>query len=174
MGSGLTRQLWRATLFLIMNPMNVASRTARTCLALGIAASFAFACGDDSSGGTPGPTNTGQACETADQCYPSVQTADLAGDAVCLDRVEGGYCTHLCSQDSDCCAAAGECPNAYSQVCSPFESAGDLHCFLSCEKTDLDLAKLSDADAFCQKFANAAFHCRSSGGGADNRKVCVP
>ena len=39
---------------------------------------------------------------------------------------------------------------------------------------DLEAVQLSDADAYCQRFANAAFHCRSTGGGNDNRKVCLP
>jgi hypothetical protein len=49
-----------------------------------------------------------------------------------------------------------------------------MHCFVSCEDEDLDAVQLSDGDAYCQRYASAAFHCRSTGGGADNRKVCLP
>ena len=28
----------------------------------------------------------------------------------------GGYCTHLCQQDADCCAAPGECVEQIAQV----------------------------------------------------------
>jgi hypothetical protein len=128
-------------------------------------------CGDDDS---EGPTGTGQACESADQCYPGVEDDTLLGDAVCLDRVDGGYCTHHCTQDSDCCAAPGECPDARAQVCGPFESTGEMYCFLSCEDTDLEGTGIDDADAYCEHYASAAFHCRSTGGGSNNRKVCVP
>ena len=86
----------------------------------------------------------------------------------------GGYCTHHCTQDSDCCAVAGECPGSRAQVCGPFESTGEMYCFLSCEKEDLDAAQFDDGDTYCQRYVSAAFHCRSTGGGSENRKVCVP
>lgn len=44
-------------------------------------------------------------------------------------------------------------------------------CFLSCEK---DVLGGQEETAYCVEFANAAFGCRSSGGGTENRKVCVP
>ena len=141
--------------------------------ALGLVSWSLPGCGDDDNGGPP-PTNTGQACEAVDQCYPGVKDGELLGEAVCLDRVEGGYCTHHCTQDSDCCAIAGECAGNHAEVCGPFESTGEMYCFLSCEKADLDAAKYTDADVYCQTFVSAAFHCRSTGGGSDNRKVCVP
>ncbi|MDX2056066.1 MAG: hypothetical protein SFV15_26935 [Polyangiaceae bacterium] len=93
---------------------------------------------------------------------------------MCLDRVQGGYCTHTCQDDSECCSAAGECSTTHTEVCSPFESTGMNMCFLSCEKTDLDAAKVTDDQEYCQRFAGSSFICRSSGGGANNRKVCVP
>jgi hypothetical protein len=131
------------------------------------------ACGDDDDG-NDGPTNTGQACASVDQCYPGIMQDTLEGEAECLDRVEGGYCTHHCTQDSDCCAVPGECPDNHAQVCGPFESTGEMYCFLSCEDADLEAAKLSDGDQYCQTYASAAFHCRSTGGGSENRKVCLP
>ncbi len=134
---------------------------------------LAAGCGSDDNGG-PAPTNTGQACKSVDQCYPEVKAGELVGDAVCLDKVTDGYCTHLCTQDTDCCAAAGECPTKHAEVCAPFESAGDMYCFVSCEDADLKKTTVTDADVFCHTYAGAAFGCRSTGGGSENRKVCMP
>ena len=52
-------------------------------------------------------------------------------------------------------------------------------CFLSCEGSDLLAADGSntgdiDEQEFCQREASSDFICRSSGGGSENRKVCVP
>ena len=130
------------------------------------------ACGSSDDG--QGPTNTGQACKVAGDCYPGIDPTTLKGDPVCLTRVPDGYCTHDCTQDLDCCAVMGECPNGLPQVCAPFESTGELNCFLSCETVDVTNAGFTDSTAFCQAKANAAFICRSTGGGSQNRKVCVP
>ncbi len=130
------------------------------------------ACSSDD--GPSGPTNTGQSCVSAAACYPRVNEGQLLGEAVCLDRVEGGYCTHHCTQDSDCCAAEGECAGNHAEVCGPFESTGEMYCFLSCENEDFASTDVNDADVYCQTYAGPAFHCRSTGGGSDNRKVCVP
>jgi len=151
--------------------------------------SFALvaACGsDDDSGGSGGgggsggsPEQTGSACDVADDCYPKVTDHTLIqGEIQCLDRVQGGYCTHLCQTDADCCAADGECETGFKQVCAPFESTGQMMCFLSCE--DGDLVPLDggttapDPETYCQTEASPDFICRSSGGGKQNRKVCVP
>ena len=139
---------------------------------LALACALASACGG--SNGDTGPTETGQACRVAADCYPGVDVASIQGEVSCLDRVPNGYCTHACVTDSDCCAATGECPFGYPEVCSPFESSGETSCFLSCERADLERAGLTDSTVFCQKYANASFICRSSGGGSANRKVCVP
>ena len=117
-------------------------------------------CGDDDDG------IVGSACTQASQCYEGLQ-GDLQGEAMCLDRVENGYCTHACSSDADCCAVPGECPNERAQVCGPFESTGLSLCFLSCEGE-------GEGDAYCARYAHAGFRCRSTGGGSQNRKVCVP
>ncbi|MBI5482750.1 MAG: hypothetical protein HY906_28100 [Deltaproteobacteria bacterium] len=111
--------------------------------------------------------NTGHACTAVDQCYPGVDQASLLGAVVCMDRVVGGYCTHQCVVDTDCCAVAGECETGFPQACAPFESTGDRYCFLSCEG-------VADEATYCQDNADPAFGCRSTGGGSDNRKVCVP
>jgi len=110
---------------------------------------------------------TGRPCATADDCYPGIDRAALQGEVVCRDRVPGGYCTHHCVVDDDCCAVTGECDTAFPQVCAPFESTGEFFCFLSCEG-------VADGAAWCREGAGAAFDCRSTGGGSTNRKVCVP
>ena len=148
----------------------------RVCAALLAATSLGLGllpgCGSDDDG--PGPANTGQSCASADQCYPGVKAGELQGDPVCLDKVTGGYCTHYCSQDRHCCSAAGECAGAHAEVCSPFESTDEMYCFLSCEGADLEKTTISDADQYCHTYAGAGFGCRSTGGGANNRKVCMP
>jgi hypothetical protein len=111
--------------------------------------------------------NAGHACASADQCYPGIDQQDLQGAVVCMDRVPEGYCTHHCVTDADCCAVPGECETGFPQVCAPFESTGELYCFLSCEG-------VPDEGTYCQQHADAAFGCRSTGGGSANRKVCVP
>lgn len=118
------------------------------------------------------PENTGLACEVPGDCYPDVDPANLAGEIQCLaDRVDGGYCTHMCISDAECCAVDGECLTGIPQVCAPFESLDGMRCFLSCEREDIgDM----DATAYCQEYAHPAFGCRSTGGGSDNRRVCLP
>lgn len=130
-----------------------------------------------SSGSSRGPDNTGQACTTAAGCYPGIDAGALSGEAQCLTRVPGGYCTHLCTTDRDCCATPGECKTSLEQVCAPFESTGQMMCFLSCEEADMQKSDggVPDggADGYCAINAASAFHCRSTGGGAKNRKVCA-
>lgn len=153
-----------------------------------------------SSGGVPdsGPRGVepaGQSCTAPTQCYGGVveagaDSAAIVGTVTCLDKVTNGYCTHTCTQDTDCCAVPGECRTSVTQVCSPFTNQTALYCFLSCE--DADIAKAiaanasagyydggateagSTADAYCASFAGASTACRSSGGGTKNRKVCIP
>ncbi len=158
-------------------------RTAFPLVGLSIAASlFVFACGDDEDGGDDGagntgnrPEETGAICEAADDCYPDVAEGAILGEIECLDRVRGGYCTHSCESDEDCCAAEGECKTDLLQVCSPFEAMEGKSCFLSCEPEDVDRApEIADEQEFCQREASTDFICRSSGGGSQNRKVCVP
>lgn len=137
-------------------------------------------CGSDDETDTPAtrPENTGAACAVAADCFPDVNPDDLQGEVRCLDRVRDGYCTHLCESDDNCCAADGECPKTLRQVCSPFESTNEQMCFLSCEVEDIPPAEGDaepmDENEFCQVEAGTEFICRSSGGGSDNRKVCVP
>lgn len=133
------------------------------------------------------PEQTGQACRSPADCYPGLASGDggaLKGDVQCLDRVTNGYCTHLCDSDADCCAAPGECKTGLRQVCAPFESTGKKMCFLSCEPGDVaaGIAAVGPVffdtgakeDAYCKSFASQALGCRSTGGGKENRKVCLP
>ena len=121
-----------------------------------------------SSGGLE--DQTGQECAAPGDCFEGIPPADIQGEVQCLDRVEGGYCTHMCQDDTDCCAVDGECEEGTTQVCSPFESTGLEMCFIACEKDNVGSL---DPDDFCADF-HRDFVCRSSGGGSENRKVCVP
>jgi hypothetical protein len=62
------------------------------------------ACDDDDGSGV------GTSCSSAEQCYLDLEE-EVQGDPVCLDRVEGGYCSHECATDDDCCTVEGECAN---------------------------------------------------------------
>jgi hypothetical protein len=140
---------------------------------------LAVSCGDDedtrrdtttSSSGTGLTDQTGEECVAADDCFSTIARDDIQGGIVCLDRVDGGYCTHDCTIDDDCCAVEGECDTGETQVCGPFESTGMMMCFISCEDADISGA---DPEEHCAGF-HADFACRSTGGGSANRKVCVP
>ena len=136
---------------------------------------FLLACGSSHNGAPVGPGTTGQSCSAAAQCYPGVDAATLQGGVpVCMTQFTDGYCTHLCASDLDCCAIPGECPSGYPEVCGPFESTGQMYCFLSCEDRDVSAVGFTDSSTYCQTYANPAFICRSTGGGSANRKVCVP
>ena len=130
-------------------------------------------CEDDERFVDPGPAylddRTGESCVGPDECYADLVASELAGEVQCLDRVDGGYCTHLCEDDDDCCAVEGECEPGDVHVCGPFEDTNMRMCFISCEERDID----GDAGAHCRSF-HPDFICRSTGGGAANRRVCVP
>ena len=149
---------------------------------LGVLGGFALAAAischgndDDNDGDDEGsPDLVGSVCEAPADCYPDVDPADIHGEVLCLDRVRAGYCTHVCVEDTDCCAAEGECQTDFPQVCSPFESTGQTMCFLSCEGEHVDASGAPDEQSYCHDQVSYDFICRSSGGGSDNRKVCVP
>ena len=142
---------------------------------------FAAACGSDDdddgggggSGGTGGgsPDNVGSVCKAATDCFDEIDASALKGEAMCLDRTDEGYCTHLCTTDADCCAIEGECKTGLKQVCAPFESTGKKMCFLSCEGADIGGA---DSEQYCRDNVHPDFGCRSTGGGKENKKVCFP
>jgi hypothetical protein len=134
-------------------------------------------CGDDDDDGDDGkngsPDNTGQTCNAPADCYKDVPAGTLEGAVECLDRVPEGYCTHLCTDDDNCCAVEGECKTDLKQVCSPFQSLTGKRCFLSCADADVVPAGTNPSE-YCQKQVSTSFHCESSGGGSENRKVCLP
>ena len=133
-----------------------------------------FACGDDEPP-PPAQTNTGSSCTADNQCFAGLDGAALSGGGpLCLTRASGGYCTHHCGVDTDCCAVLGECPSGLQEVCASFESTGEMYCFLSCEQSAVTKAGLTDSNVFCQQYASRSFICRSTGGGANQRKVCLP
>ena len=153
----------------------------RNLLALACTTLVYMGCGGDDGGGhhdsgtTGSPDQAGAVCEVPADCYPEVDHSEIqGGDVLCLDRVRAGYCTHECTGDADCCAVEGECKTDLPQVCAPFESSGMMMCFLSCEQSDVDAAGAENDQAFCQEHVSPDFICRSSGGGGQNRKVCVP
>jgi len=145
---------------------------------LAIVASSAWpACSGSTSGLPGGVGQAGQSCSVASQCYAALDAGAVHGQVTCLTQLQNGYCTHTCQSDADCCAAAGECPTSLEQVCASFESSGKLYCVLRCDAAYLatvPAAGASDPAAYCQRWANAAFTCRSTGGGSGNRKFCGP
>ncbi len=145
---------------------------ASSILLCSLLALLGASCSDDSKS----TEETGQSCtptaeEPAGGCFSSLQES-IKGTPICLTRVPDGYCTHTCQTDSDCCAVKDECKGGWPQVCAPFESTEEKYCFLSCEASLIP--EDSSDSAYCQENANAAFNCRSTGGGNENRKVCVP
>jgi hypothetical protein len=125
------------------------------------------------SGGAAQPT--GHACAQTTDCYHGLDAGALQGQVVCLS-LPGGYCSHTCTVDTDCCAVAGECPAGIKQVCAPLESNAQTYCFVSCETADIAPSGDGGADpnAYCNSVAGSTFTCRSTGGGASNRKFCGP
>jgi hypothetical protein len=135
----------------------------------------------------------GATCTQPSQCYPGVDGGSdaglIQGQVTCLTKIPNGYCTHVCTQDTNCCAAPGECRTSVKQVCSPLENQPEKYCFLSCDDADIAraIAANGDAgyydggvadggvgDAYCKSFAGTSTTCRSSGGGSERRKVCIP
>ena len=139
-------------------------------------ASAACAGSSGSVGGNPtGPT--GQSCSQASQCYVGLDASALAGQVTCLTQLQNGYCTQTCQSDANCCAVPGECVTGFKDVCASFESSGATYCFLSCDPADIAAAPdagTTDPNTYCQRWADASFTCRSTGGGSANRKFCGP
>lgn len=137
---------------------------------------FVVACSSGGSSGAP-PSQVGQSCTSATSCYAGLDAAALKGQVTCLTQLQSGYCTHTCQADADCCAVPGECLSGFKEVCAPVQSATAMYCVLSCEASDITAAPgagTTDPTTYCQRWANAAFTCRSTGGGAANRKFCGP
>jgi len=132
----------------------------------------ALAC---SSSSQTNPDQVGAACTTASQCYTTLDGAAVKGTVTCLTKYPGGYCTHTCAADTDCCAVAGECKAGFKEVCAPLENQPTQYCFLACDAASIAAspnAGVTDPNAYCAKFFAASATCRSTGGGANNRKFC--
>jgi len=132
-------------------------------------ATAAFACSSHSA------QPTGQSCTKATDCYPGIDAGALSGQVMCLS-LQGGYCSHTCTSDTDCCKVTGECPGGIKEVCAPLQSNAQTYCFVSCATADLPSSADGGADpnAFCKAVANPSFTCRSTGGGSANVKFCGP
>jgi hypothetical protein len=143
----------------------------RFAVLVGLLGTMALACSGSSS-----PPPTGKSCMKPSDCYSGVADAGaLSGAVVCLS-LQGGYCSHKCTTDSDCCKVPGECPGGIKEVCAPLESNAETYCFVSCEAADIAPSGDGGADptAYCHSVAGSGFTCRSTGGGANNKKFCGP
>lgn len=138
-----------------------------------LAVAVVVACSGNNATVQPAAGPTGTSCTAATACYPGLDAGALRGTVTCLTQLQGGYCTHTCQSDTDCCSTPAECPDGFPEVCAPLESASKMYCVLSCQSVPAD-AGVTDTTTFCQRFANPAFTCRSTGGGANNRKFCGP
>jgi hypothetical protein len=153
--------------------MHSSAGSAATVL-LCVGASIVLACSSSSNAGGPA-VQTGTACTSAANCYSGLDAAALHGQVVCLTQLQNGYCSHACQTDADCCAVPGECPAGFKEICAPLQSVPQTYCFLSCDPANIPAsAGTTDPNTFCQRFANAGFTCRSTGGGANNKKFCGP
>jgi hypothetical protein len=97
-------------------------------------------------------------CDEPEQCsdlVPEDATAE------CVDKEGGGFCTWSCTEDAGC---DGDQDDDWDFVCSPFESNPGMYCFPACNEDGED-----DLDE-----CPPGYGCRSTGGGADNRKICFP
>lgn len=175
---------------LLLSAVVLATASFATVVACGGSDDASVPAGDGGSSGTVtdsgrGPEQTGQACTAASQCYPGLDAGSLVGEVECLDRVPSGYCTHRCEKDEDCCAVPGECGSGLRQVCAPLENSTEKRCFLSCEDEDIAAVAadggfdesdgaVDDTTYYCHTYASPELNCRSTGGGKNNRKVCLP
>ncbi|MBW2528636.1 MAG: hypothetical protein JRI23_30965 [Deltaproteobacteria bacterium] len=89
-------------------------------------------------------------CDSPADCSPPPET-----EAACVDKGGEGFCTWYCSGDGDCDV---DVDDDYRYVCASFEDNPDMYCFPSCESGGCP----------------GGMECRSTGGGADNRKICFP
>ncbi len=94
-------------------------------------------------------------CEAPEDCE-----VPEGAEAECLDKSGEGFCSWVCAVDDDC---TDDPDPDYDFVCASFEAEPGLHCFPSC-------AQAEDEEGTCPP----GYGCRSTGGGADNRKVCFP
>lgn len=146
----------------------------RLAIAVALASSLGVlgaGCGDDDDDDLQG---TGGSCEVTADCFAGLE--GIPGEPRCFTNVQGGYCSHTCASDAECCSVAGECDfgerGTLPEVCAPFESFDGDWCFLSCEDDLLAALPAEDRDTYCEDIS-PDLHCRATGGG-DPRKVCLP
>ncbi|HVR00673.1 MAG TPA: hypothetical protein VMT47_00950 [Polyangia bacterium] len=139
-----------------------------------IVAAFALLLVGCSAGSAAPPA--GHHCTKDADCYVGLDGGGLQGTIMFLTNLTGGYCTHTCTTDSNCCAVAGERPAGIKEVCAPLESAGQTYCCVSCAASDVGTTYDGGASdtTFCHSAAGSTFTCRSTGGGAANKKFCGP
>ncbi|MCA9687974.1 MAG: hypothetical protein R3A51_02810 [Nannocystaceae bacterium] len=137
------------------------------------AAVLAFACAGDPNHFED--ENVGLPCGSAADCYVDINPALIRGDILCMDKVPGGYCTHYCETDADCCAVDGECLTDHRIVCTPYENDKQKRCMLACEAADLYYDDYQyEGTEYCTHFLSEGWNCSSSGGGSENRDICKP
>jgi len=151
--------------------VTISGMRARLLFAFAIVLAPALGC----SGGAG--QKTGMSCKAPTDCYPGVDAGALQGTVVCLS-LTNGYCSHTCTKDSDCCAVSGECTGGIKEVCAPLESNAQTYCFVSCDSADISATSGADGgadpNAYCASVAGVGFNCRSTGGGAANKRFCGP
>lgn len=123
---------------------------------------LAVACKGD--GDTDGGEFAGvyDACEVSEDCEGLVPE-DAEGQ--CIGQLDdgSGFCTWSCVDDMDC---SEEFDEDFDYLCASFESEAGKYCFPGCREDDPDVPE----DEVCPP----GYECRSTGGGAENRRVCFP
>ena len=102
------------------------------------------------------------ACEVSEDCEGLVPE-DVEGQ--CIGQLDdgAGFCTWSCVEDMDC---SEEFDEDFDYLCASFESEAGKYCFPGCREDDPDVPE----DEVCPP----GYECRSTGGGAENRRVCFP
>ena len=119
-------------------------------------------CKSDDDGGADGEfAGLYDACQSNEDC---AETVPEDAEGQCIGQLEdGGFCTWSCVDDSDC---SEEFDEDFDYLCSSFESETGKFCFPGCREDDPDIPE----DEVCP----AGYECRSTGGGAQNRRICFP
>lgn len=100
-----------------------------------------------------------------DDCFEGLE---IQGDAICFTQVEGGYCSHTCTSNADCCAVEGECDPAFDYVCTGLEERSGSFCFVACNLEGFSGGDQSICDAVAE-----GLECRNTGRGVGSQ-VCLP
>ena len=102
------------------------------------------------------------ACESSEDCEGLVPE-DV--EEQCIGNLDdgSGFCTWSCVDDLDC---SEEFDDDFDYLCASFESESGKFCFPGCREDDPEIPD----DEVCP----AGYECRSTGGGAQNRRICFP